>query len=49
MITARRPYPSDVSYEEWFLIILYLLLMKEDAEEWHHDHREPDTSLDTEE
>ncbi|MBB3881557.1 transposase [Acetobacter oeni] len=40
MITARRPYPSDISDEEWSLIIPYLLLMKEDAEQRHHDLRE---------
>lgn len=37
MNTARKPYPSDISDEEWSLIIPYLLLMKEDAEQRHHD------------
>jgi transposase len=41
MNTARKPYPSDISDEEWSLIIPYLLLMKEDAEQRHHDLREP--------
>lgn len=40
MNTARKPYPSDISDEEWSLIIPYLLLMKEDAEQRHHDLRE---------
>lgn len=40
MNTARKPYPSDVSDEEWSLIIPYLLLMKEDAEQRRHDLRE---------
>ncbi|WP_146887818.1 transposase, partial [Acetobacter oeni] len=40
MIIARKPYPPDISDEEWFLIIPYLLLMKEDTERHHHDLRE---------
>lgn len=40
MNTGRKPYPSDISDEEWSLIIPYLLLMKEDAEQRHHDLRE---------
>ncbi len=27
---ARKPYPSDVSDEEWSLIVPYLTLMKAD-------------------
>jgi transposase len=27
----RKPYPSDVSDEEWSLVVGYLTLMKEDA------------------
>ncbi len=27
----RKPYPSDISDEEWSLIVPYLTLMKEDA------------------
>jgi len=27
----RKPYPSDVSDEEWSLVAGYLILMKEDA------------------
>ncbi|AQS85795.1 hypothetical protein A0U92_14585 [Acetobacter aceti] len=37
---TSEPYPSDISDEEWLLIIPYLLLMKEDAEQRHHDLRE---------
>ncbi|WP_265001138.1 transposase, partial [Komagataeibacter nataicola] len=39
MNTVQKPYPSDVSDEEWSLIVPYLLLMKEDAEQRHHDLR----------
>ncbi|MBB3884100.1 transposase [Acetobacter oeni] len=39
MITARKPYPSDISDEKWSLIIPCLLLMKEDAGQRHHDLR----------
>ncbi|NHO31492.1 IS5 family transposase [Acetobacter fallax] len=40
MNTARKPYPSDLSDEERSLIVPYLLLMKEDAEQSHHDLQE---------
>jgi transposase len=40
MNAARKPYPSDISDEEWSLIILHLLLIKEGAEQRHHDLRE---------
>lgn len=33
MIPARKPYPSDVSDEEWSLVIPYLVLMREYAEQ----------------
>ncbi|GBQ11376.1 transposase [Komagataeibacter rhaeticus] len=36
MTPAREPYPSDVSDEEWSLVVPYLILMREDAEQWHH-------------
>ena len=29
---ARKPYPSDVSDEEWALVAPYLTLLREDAE-----------------
>jgi hypothetical protein len=31
MTIARKPYPSDVSDEEWSLVAPYLALMREDA------------------
>ena len=37
---ARRPYPSDVSDEEWEFVAPYLTLMKEDAPQRQHDLRE---------
>ncbi|PYD69350.1 hypothetical protein CFR76_09645 [Komagataeibacter swingsii] len=36
MIPARKPYPSDVSDEEWFLVVPYLALMRKDVEQRHH-------------
>jgi transposase len=29
--SARKPYPSDISDEEWALIAPYLVLLREDA------------------
>ena len=37
---ARKPYPSDVSDEEWELVTPYLTLMTEDAPQREHDLRE---------
>jgi transposase len=37
---ARKPYPSDVTDEEWEFIAPYLTLMKEDAPQREHDLRE---------
>jgi transposase len=31
MMIARKPYPSDVSHEEWALVVPYLTLLPEDA------------------
>lgn len=36
----RKPYPSDVSDEEWALVAPYLTLMKEDAPQRGHSMRE---------
>ena len=36
----RKPYPSDVSDEEWAFIVPYLTLMKEDAPQREHSLRE---------
>jgi transposase len=40
MTIARKPYPSDVSDEEWSLVAPYLMLMREDAVQWRHSLRE---------
>ena len=40
MTQARKPYPSDVSDEEWSLVVPYLVLMREDAEQRRHDLRD---------
>jgi transposase len=36
----RKPYPSDVSEEEWEFAAPYLCLMKEDAPQRQHSLRE---------
>src|ERR1700730_8394335 len=40
MPIARKPYPSDVSDEEWSLVAPYLALMREDAVQRQHSPRE---------
>jgi len=40
MMTARKPYPSDVSDEEWALVVPYLTLLPEDAGQREHPLRE---------
>ena len=37
---ARKPYPSDVTDEEWEFVTPYLALMSEDAPQREHDLRE---------
>jgi transposase len=37
---ARKPYPSDVSDEEWTFVAPYLALIREDAAQREHDLRE---------
>lgn len=37
---ARKPYPSDVSDDEWSYVAAYLVLMKEDSPQREHDLRE---------
>jgi transposase len=39
-IPTRKPYPSDVSDEEWAFVAPYLTLMKEDAPQREHSLRE---------
>src|ERR1700709_1022688 len=36
----RKPYPSDVSDEEWSLVVPYLTLMREAAPQREHSLRE---------
>lgn len=36
---ARKPYPSDVSDDEWEFVFPYLTLMREDAPQREHDLR----------
>lgn len=38
--TPRKPYPSDVSDEEWAFVAPYLTLMRPDAPQRTHDPRE---------
>src|SRR5579883_1919580 len=38
--TERKPYPSDVSDEEWALVAPYLTLMSEEAPQREHALRE---------
>lgn len=40
MSTARKPYPSDVSDEEWSFAAPYLSLQSEQALQRRHDLRE---------
>ena len=40
MPSARKPYPSDVSDEEWALIAPYLVLLREDASQRLYSLRE---------
>ena len=39
-MNARRPYPSDVSDDEWDVVMPYLVLMREDAPQRDHNLRE---------
>lgn len=39
-MTTRKPYPSDVSDEEWAFIAPYLALVREDSPQREHDLRE---------
>jgi transposase len=40
MSVSRKPYPSDVTDEEWSLVVTYLTLMTEDAPQRQHALRE---------
>src|SRR5918997_1031245 len=37
---SRKPYPSDVSNDEWALVAPYLTLLPEEAGQGRHDLRE---------
>ena len=37
---ARKVYPSDVTEEEWWFVLPYLLLCREDAGQREHDLRD---------
>src|SRR5688500_3091143 len=39
-MATRKPYPSDVSDEEWAFVAPYLALVREDAARRNHDLRE---------
>jgi transposase len=39
-MATRKPYPSDVSDEEWTFVAPYLGLVREDAPQRNHDLRE---------
>src|SRR5918998_6231043 len=39
-MAIRKPYPSDVSDEEWAFVAPYLALVREDAPQRNHDLRE---------
>lgn len=39
-MATRKPYPSDVSDEEWIFVAPYLALVREDAPQREHDLRE---------
>ena len=39
-MATRKPYPSDVSDEEWEFVATYLALVREDAPQSDHDLRE---------
>ena len=40
MSCARKPYPFDVSDVEWALVVSYLVLLREDADQREHSLRE---------
>lgn len=40
MTNRRKPYPSDVTDDEWSLVVPYLTLMREDAAQREHPLRE---------
>ena len=45
MINSRKPYPSDVSDEDWALVVPYLTLLPEESGQRTHSRREVFNSL----
>jgi len=45
MPNSRKPYPSDVSDEEWAFVVSYLALVREDAPQRTYDLREAFNAL----
>ena len=41
----RKPYPSDVTDEEWAFVAPYLTLMRPDAPQRVHDRRDVSNAL----
>src|SRR5918997_1027224 len=39
-MNTRKPYPSDVTDEEWSFVVSYLALVREDSPQRRHDLRE---------
>ena len=39
-MSPRKPYPSDVSDDEWAFVAPYLALVREDAPQRRHELRE---------
>ena len=42
---ARKPYPSDVTDDEWDFVAPYLALIREDSPQHEHDLRETRNAL----
>ena len=42
---SRKPYPNDISEEEWHFVALYLTLMDANAPQRRHDLREVFSAL----
>lgn len=42
---ARKPYPSDVTDDEWDLVAPYLALIREDSPQREHDLSETRNAL----
>ncbi|WP_165694164.1 transposase [Teichococcus deserti] len=38
-MSVRKPYPPDISDEEWALVAPYLTLLPEEVVQWEHSLR----------